>query len=165
MSDNQGRSEPFILFKIADITFGVPSHAVEQLEMIGEITPVPNAPDFVDGVISSRGRVIPAINLRARLGLERIPYNLQTRLIILCAGERTVGLIVDSAREFIFIPTEAIQPPPEELSGLSGDYLEGIANLEDRLVCILNVNEVLDWADGYGPSSTSTTTEPREAST
>lgn len=140
-------SEPYILFELAGTTYGIISQLVQQMEAIERITPVPNAPPFVEGVVFSRGQVIPAISLRLRFGLEKIPYNLRSRLIVTNFANRTVGLIADSAREFISIPNSAIHPPPETISGLSGKYLAGIAMLEKRLVLILNLEEVLKVTD------------------
>ena len=139
-------SEPYILFELAGTPYAIPSAVVQRMEMIEHVTPVPNAPPFVDGVVFSRGRVVPAINLRCRFGFDRVPYDLRTRLIIVTHADRAVGLIVDSAREFITIPPESIQPPPEGLSGMSGEYLSGIATVADRLILILDVAEVLKYA-------------------
>ncbi|CAN2041626.1 purine-binding chemotaxis protein CheW [Candidatus Magnetomoraceae bacterium gMMP-15] len=145
-NNSQETIEPFIIFELAGATYGVPSRAVQQMEMIDQITPVPDAPTFVDGVVLSRGEVIPAINLRQRFGFEKIPYNLSSRLIVIDIVGRIVGLVVDTAREFIYISSTSIKPPPEEVSGLSGKYLNGIATFEDRLVLILNMEEVLKMA-------------------
>jgi len=143
--DNNGTSLiPFILFELAGTTYGIPSQVVQQMEMVERITPVPNAPSFVEGVVFSRGQVIPVINLRVRFGFEKISYNVRTRLIVLHVNNRTVGLIADSAREFVSISSEAILPPPEAISGLSGKYLAGIAMLGERLVLIINPEELLN---------------------
>lgn len=141
---NQNSSLPFILFELAGTTYGLHSQVVQQMEMVQQITPVPNAPNFVEGVVFSRGQVIPAINLRVRFGWEKIPYNIRTRLIVINVNNRTVGLIADSAREFISIPHEAIMPPPEAISGLSGKYLAGIAMLGERLILLLNAEEIIN---------------------
>lgn len=147
MLENSNESEPFILFELANTTYGLRSKLVQQMEMVERITPVPNAANFVEGVVFSRGQVIPAINLRTRFGFEKVPYDARTRLIVIHTNNRTVGLIADTAREFIAIPTNVIQPPPEAVSGLSGKYLEGIATLEDRLIFILNPDELLNVAE------------------
>ena len=144
---NQNRSEPFILFELAGTTYGISSRAVQQVELVEHITPVPNAPPAVEGVIFSRGQVIPAINLRVRFGFEKAPHDLRTRLIVINAKSRVIGLIVDSAREFIAIPSSAIQPPNEAISGLKGKYLEGIATLGERIILILSLDEVIDMAE------------------
>lgn len=148
MTDSQGKSDSFILFELAGASYGVRSHFVQQLEMIEQITPVPNAPAFVEGVVFSRGQVIPAINLRVRFGFEKIPYDLCARLIVINAGGRVLGLIVDTAREFVTIPDGVIQPPHEAITGLSGEYLEGIAMLGERIVLILSLDGVMDSAAG-----------------
>ena len=137
----------YILFQLGNATYGVPSGIVRQLEMIETITPVPNSPNFVEGVVLSRGQVIPAVNLRVRFGLEKIPFDLQTRLIVVDIEGRIVGLIVDTAREFVSIPPDAIHPPPETLSGIAERYLDGVALLGDRLILLLDVEKVLDPAD------------------
>ncbi|BAP54850.1 CheW protein [Thioploca ingrica] len=147
MTDNGKIAEPFILFAIGKATYGVHSRLVQQMEMIEEITPLPNAPPFVEGIVLSRGQVIPAINLRARFGFEKISHDTRTRLIVVNIKERTIGFVVDTAREFVSIPTEAIQPPPEKMSGLSGKYIEGIAKLKERLILILNIEEILETTD------------------
>jgi purine-binding chemotaxis protein CheW len=147
MSHAAGGSTPYILFELSGTTYAVPAGLVQQMEMVERITPVPNAPPFVDGVVFARGQVVPALNLRVRFGFERIPYDLRTRLVVLADDGRTVGLIVDSAREFLSIPAASIQPPPEAVSGLSGKYLAGIANVGDRLILILEVGEILNFSD------------------
>jgi purine-binding chemotaxis protein CheW len=146
-------TEPFILFELAGTTYGIRSQSVQQVELVEHITPVPNAPAAVEGVIFSRGQVVPAINLRARFGFEKRAHDLRTRLIVINAQQRVIGLIVDSAREFIAIPVETIQPPNDAISGMKGKYLEGIAMLGERLILILSVAEVIDLAETLLPAN------------
>ena len=141
MADN------FILFTLAGTTYALRTKDVAHVEMVENVTGVPNAAHFVDGVVFSRGQVVPALNLRARFGFERAAYDLRTRLLVVQHGGRSVGLVVDAAREFLAIPPSAIQPPPQALHGLSGRYLEGIANLSDRLILILDLREVLNFSE------------------
>jgi purine-binding chemotaxis protein CheW len=150
---DQNVSEPFILFELAGTTYGVRSQSVQQVELLEHITPVPNAPPAVEGVIFSRGQVVPAINLRVRFGFEKTPHDLRTRIIVVNAQNRIIGLIVDSAREFISIAANVIQPPNEAICGLKGKYLEGIATLGERLILILSVEEVIDLAESFLPAS------------
>ncbi len=154
-------SEPFILFELAGTRYAVPSAAVQRMEMIEHVTPVPNAPAFLDGVVFSRGRVVPVVNLRRRFGFERAAYDLKTRLIVVTHADRAVGLIVDSAREFVAIPAAAIQPPPDGLAGTSGNYLRGIATVADRVILIVDVAEVLKPAADPGTGGfTARTADP-----
>lgn len=137
-------AQPYILFKLENTTYGIPSNIVQQMEMVEQITPVPNSQKFVKGVVYSRGQVVPAIDLRLRFGFAEVPYNLRTRLIVIHNQKRTVGLIVDSAREFILLSTDSIQPPPDQISGVSGQYLAGIATLDKRVILILDIEALLE---------------------
>src|SRR6185295_7614132 len=136
--------EPFILFELAGTTYGVRSQYVQQIEMIDDVASVPNAHPAVDGVVLVRGQVIPALNLRTRFGFERIKRELRSRLVVINTGTRVVGLVVDTAREFLKISTELIEPPPEALTRLSGHYLEGVATIGERMILILDLDAVLD---------------------
>lgn len=153
MIDYQNDRENFILFELAGTTYGLHSQVVQQMEIIDRITPVPNAPYFVEGVVLSRGQMIPAINLRLRFGFEKIPYDARSRLIVVRSLNRTVGLIADTAREFLSIQGDALQPPPEGISGLSGKYLEAIALSNNRIVLILNVDALLSSTDAISAVS------------
>ena len=135
-------NDTFIVFHVGGADYALPSVYVRQLEMIENITPVPNAPPFVEGVVFSRGQVIPAMSLRARFGLESTAHTARTRLIVTSLNGRVVGLIADSAREFLSIPAGAIQPPPEGLSGLNGNYLTGIATVDGRIILTLDLEEL-----------------------
>ena len=104
-------TEPFILFTVAGTTYALRSRDVAHVEMVDQVAAVPNAAHFVDGVVFSRGQVVPALNLRARFGFDKAPNDLSTRLLVVRDGARTVGLVVDSAREFVPIDPAAIQPP------------------------------------------------------
>ena len=143
MNTDQPKADTYILFELAGTTYGVRSGQVQQLEMIEHITPVPNASETVEGVVFSRGKVIPAINLRARFGFEKIPYDLRTRLLVVSVDDRTVGLIVDSAREFRNIPEEMIVPPPEALAPTNGHYLDAIATVDDNTILLLDLEELV----------------------
>jgi len=145
MSDN--RSDHFILFIVAGTTYALPSHEVAHVEMVEQITRVPNAPAFVDGVVFSRGQVVPAVNLRARFGFERAPADIKTRLLVVQSGGRSIGLLVDECREFMMIPASTVHPPGEALSGIGARYIAGIATIADRMVVVLKVEELLNPAE------------------
>lgn len=136
--------QPYVLFELSGTAYAVPSRDVQRMEMVEHVTPVPNAPPFVDGVVFSRGKVVPAVNLRRRFGFDRASFDLKTRLIVVAHRDRSVGLVVDSAREFVTIPAAAIQPPPEAMAGTSGRYLCGVATVGGRVVLVLDVAGMLD---------------------
>ena len=136
----------YIVFSVSGTTYALPSHEVGHVELVESMTRVPNAPAWVDGVVFSRGVVVPALNLRARFGFDTAPYDSRTRLIVVERDGRHVGLVVDSAREFVRIPDELVQPPGDGLTALSGRYLRGIATIGDRMIFILDLAELLDMA-------------------
>jgi two-component system chemotaxis sensor kinase CheA len=145
-------SEQSILFELAGATYGIPGSQVQQIEMVEHITPIPNALPFVAGVVFVRGQLLPAIDLRTRFGFPSEPYSIRTRMIVVSVGDRTVGLIVDSAREFLNIPSDQIKAPPESISEVKGSYLFGIATINDRLVLMLDLHSVLNDIESFLPS-------------
>ena len=132
-------TDQYIVFSLAGTSYAVPTAQVGHIEMVEHVTRVPNAPPAVDGIVFSRGAVVPALNLRARFGFERAPYDTRTRLLVVQAAGRTVGLVVDSAREFQSIAESAIVPP--------GAGLRGIATIGDRLIMVLDLDGLLDAQD------------------
>jgi purine-binding chemotaxis protein CheW len=145
--DPRAGVDSYVLFTVAGTSYALPSSEVQHMEMVEDITRVPNAPTFIDGVVFSRGHVVPVVNLRARFGFERAPLDLRSRLIVVQSVARTIGLVADSAREFVRIPADAIQPPNEALAGMSGRYVDGIASLADRLILVLNLDRILNFAE------------------
>jgi len=146
MTEAVNTNDTFILFTVAGTTYALRSGEVQHMEMVEQVTRVPNAAPFVDGVVFSRGQVVPAVNLRARFGFERVPYDLRSRLIVVQSDDRSVGLLADDGREFLRIPPASIQPPQEALAGLSSRYVDGIASVGSRLVMILNLEQLLNFS-------------------
>ncbi|HEY9467122.1 MAG TPA: chemotaxis protein CheW [Vicinamibacterales bacterium] len=137
-------AQTYILFGVAGTTYALKSQHVLHIEMLEHVTPVPNAPAFVEGVVFSRGQVVPVINLRARFGFERAAMTLRSRLLVVQHESRRVGLLADESREFIRISDAAIKPPQEAIGGLSGNYLDGVATLGQRIVLVLNVRDIVE---------------------
>ena len=145
-------SDTYILFELAGSSYGVRSEDVQHIDMLEHVTPVPNTAAAVDGVVFSRGQVVPALNLRVRFGLPRAAPTPATRLIFLKVQQRVVALIVDAAREFRSIPRDTIRPISQTLHGIEGNYVQGVASLKDRLVLLLDVVAVLHL-DGTLPAA------------
>lgn len=143
--------DKFVLFEINGSTYGISSDDVRHIEMLEHVTMVPNANPAIDGVVFSRGQVIPALNLRTRFGFQRGETTMRTRIIFVQVRDRVVGLIVDSAREFLRIPIESIRPIEQTLTGINGNYLKAVAQAGERLILILDLDTVLD-VDQYEPA-------------
>jgi purine-binding chemotaxis protein CheW len=137
-------NESYVLFELAGASYALRSESVQHIEMLDQITMVPNAHRAIDGVVFSRGQVIPALNLRARFGFPRQEKNNRTRIIFAQVNHRLVGLIVDSAREFKKIPSSTIRPIEQTLAGVAGNYLKGLATISGKLVLLLDLEAVLN---------------------
>jgi purine-binding chemotaxis protein CheW len=148
---NDAGADHYILFTVAGTTYALPSRDVAHVEMVEQVTGVPNAAAFVEGVVFSRGRVVPAINMRARFGMPPAERDLRTRLLVVSKGGRTVGLLVDACREFLTIPASSVQPPGDALLATSAQYITGVATLGDRLIVIVDLEPLLSPADRLHP--------------
>ena len=144
LASTPAAAQAYILFGVAGTTYALRGHDVLHIEMLEHVTPVPNAPAYVEGVVFSRGQVVPVINLRVRFGFEHAASTLRSRLLVVQHDTRRVGLLADESREFIRISDAAIKPPQEAIGGLSGNYLEGVATLGERIVLVLNVREIIE---------------------
>jgi len=146
-TDMSADRETFVLFELAGNVYGIPSHNVQHIEIFEHVTLVPNAKPAIDGVVFSRGQVIPALNLRVRFGFPRQEKTLKTRIVFATVHDRTVGMIVDSAKEFQSLPADCIRPIEETLTGINGRYLKAVAKAGQRLVLILDLEAVLNVDD------------------
>lgn len=149
--NGESTAQPYVLFEVAGTTYGVPSKIVKHIDMVEHITAVPNANRAIDGVVFSRGEVVPALNLRTRFGFQKAETSLSSRIIFIRFQERTVGLIVDKAREFRSIAASTIKPVEETLTGISGNYLKAVAYLENRLAMLIDVESVLKLDEAIVP--------------
>lgn len=132
-----------VTFKLGAEEFSVEILKVQEIIRLIELTRVPKAPSFIDGVINLRGNVIPVMDLRKRFGIEVTETTNDTRIIIVEIGEATVGFKVDAVNEVLRISTDTIEPPPSMVSGVDSEYIEGVGKLEDRLLILLNVDKIL----------------------
>jgi len=146
MQDNKQKREEMlqlVSFKLGDEEFGVDIMQVQEIIRMQDITAVPNAPEFVEGVINLRGRVIPIVDLRKRFGLEEKSHDKATRIIVVKVDDLTVGLIVDEVSEVLRIPVDTVEPPPPIVAGVESEYIKGVGKLEDRLLILLDLSKTL----------------------
>lgn len=132
-----------VLFKVAGSEYALPAADVLHLEAFERTTHVPGAAPYVAGVIQSRRRVVPVVDLRARFGLPTAAPTLEARVVVVKDGERVVGLLVDSAREVLDIPPEQQQPPPEVVAREARGFVRSIAQAGQRLVMLLDAHRVI----------------------
>jgi purine-binding chemotaxis protein CheW len=143
---SQGKSEELVQlvsFNIGEEEFGVDILKVQEINRMLEVTRVPNAPEFVDGVINLRGKVIPIIDLRRRFGMDRREHDKNTRIVVVELTGKIVGFVVDAVREVLRIPRSVTEPPPPIVAGVEAEYITAVGKLEDRLLILLDLDKVL----------------------
>jgi purine-binding chemotaxis protein CheW len=133
-----------IVFQLNDKEYAVPVGQVKSIEKIMHITRVPHTYPFVKGVMNLRGVVTPLIDLRVRFGLEEQAYSESTRVIIVSVEDKEVGLIVDGANDVIDIPSSMIEPPPVIVGITTEGFINGVANLDKRLLILVDLVNILE---------------------
>jgi len=147
-NDNKGNELlQLVSFAIGQEEFGVDILKVQEINRMINITQVPNSPHYVDGVINLRGKVIPIIDLRTRMGIARKQRDKDTRIIVVELEGKTVGFVVDSVSEVLRIPASITEPPPVLTMGVNTEYITSVAKLDDRLIILLDLEKVLSTSE------------------
>ncbi len=142
-----------VSFNIGSEEFGVDILKVQEINRVVEITRVPQAPHYVEGVINLRGKVIPIVDLRKRFNLEEKEYDKNTRIVVVDISGNIMGMVVDSVSEVLRLPANTIEPPPEIVANINSEYIKGVAKLEDRLLIFLDLSKVIDVNEMSGVTS------------
>lgn len=132
-----------VVFRLGNEEYGVEITQVREIIKMKEITRIPNAPEFIEGVINLRGQITTVTDLRKRLGTDGSTTNDQTRIIIVELDNSTIGMIVDSVSEVLRLSKKDIDSTPEIVSNLETKYIRGVGKLKDRLLILLDLNKIL----------------------
>ncbi len=135
----------YVIFKLSDEYYGLSIDNVISIEKPSQSTRIPNAPDYIKGVINLRGEVIPVIDLRKKLEMEPKEIDRNSRIIIVSSDEIFAGLIVDTSSEVLEINKEDIDKPPTNENDEYIDYINGIGKTKDRLVILLDLTKILEY--------------------
>ena len=149
--------EQVVVFKLGEQTYGLDILAVREIIRMEEITKIPNAQDFIEGIINLRGSIIPIIDLSKRFGIMTYESfaddvkDTDKRIIVVQVNGTVFGVMVDAVQEVLRVPANIIEPPPQVVTdsmagmGMQVDaaYLNGIAKFEERLIILLNHNKIL----------------------
>ncbi|MDW7672994.1 MAG: chemotaxis protein CheW [Bacillota bacterium] len=122
--------------------FGVPITQVQEIIRLTTPTKIPNAPNFMEGIINLRGKVVPVIDLKKRFNVPVAKYNEDTRIIVVEISGQTVGIVVDAVSEVLRLAEEAIEPPPSFIAGIAADYLTGVGKISERLLILLDLDKI-----------------------
>ncbi len=133
-----------VSFRLAQEEYGIEITKVQEIILMGEITRVPQTPDYIKGLINLRSTVIPIVDLRLRFGLTQQEQTDETRIMVVNVSGKTIGIIVDAVSEVLRIAHDQIAPPPPTVSGLGREYLTGLVKLETRLLILLDIDKILN---------------------
>jgi purine-binding chemotaxis protein CheW len=123
--------------------YGVPITQVQEIITVTRPTQLPQAPDFVEGIINLRGKIIPIIDLKKRFGMGASDITSETRSVVVEVDGQTVGIIVDEVSEVLRVANDDIEPPPAVVGGITAEYLTGVGKIEGRLLILLDMNKIL----------------------
>lgn len=132
-----------VTFRLGEDHFAVDIQVVERVLRYQQPTPVPNLPDWVEGVLDYQGRAIPVLDLRRRFSLERVAPRTETRILVLTAGDEWLGAVVDVVLGVESVTGDQLTPPPPLFRGLAAEYLRGIARHGERLLIVLDTERLL----------------------
>ena len=139
MAENQ-----YVVFNLNKEEFGIDIMNVKEITPYQESINIPNAPDFIEGIINYRGNVIPIINLKKRFNLDNLEVTKDTRIIVINLDDKEIGFVVDEASQTIRIDDEQIDPAPDIISEVDRRFITGVGKIsEDRLLILLNLHNVL----------------------
>ncbi len=146
-------------FQVGRETYGVSITSLHEIVRVPEITAVPDAPDYMEGVINLRGKIVSVIDLRKRLGEIQVAPSRRNRILVVEHNARLSGLIVDAASEVLKIPSEDVEPAPHEFQEGGLNCVTGLAKYKGRLIVLLDIAKLLDYtgvrAKTVGGESTS----------
>lgn len=132
-----------VIFKLGNEEYAIPIMQVQEIIRMTDITAIPQAPDFVEGIINLRGRIIPIIDLMKRFNLEGGEYSDEMRIVVVDVQNQTVGIIVDMVSEVSRLGEDDIEPTPETVTLSNTAYLSGVGKLDGRLIILLNLDYIL----------------------
>jgi purine-binding chemotaxis protein CheW len=136
-----------VTFRLERESFAVPIDRVREVVRVTEITRVPEAPPHIRGVTNLRGRVLPVVELRTRLGLTPAVTTPSSRILVVESHGRLLGLLVDGVSRVVKLPSSSVVPPPEEVLSDRTDYIPGVARMGDLLLILLDLDRALLLSD------------------
>jgi purine-binding chemotaxis protein CheW len=136
--------QEFLCFRVCSEQYAINIMEIKEIIKPREITEVPRSPDFISGVLSLRGIIIPVFNMVKRLHLEPVEIDSRERIIVVSKGEELFGILVDEVLQVVRIPEGAIEQPPAVLEGIDRDFVQGIGRHSSGMLILLNMASILD---------------------
>ena len=133
----------FLTFRLSGEEYGVDILRVQEIKGYTAITPIPNAPAYVRGVMNLRGTVVPVFDLRCKFGMESHEYDRFTVIVVVNVGARVVGLVVDAVSDVLDFLPGCIEPAPDLGASVDTTVIRGIARHEEQLITLLDIDQVV----------------------
>lgn len=140
----EGELLQLVTFKVGSEEYAISILTVQEINRMMQITPVPQSPAFIEGVINLRGKIIPVMDLRKRFGRDAAEDREDSRIIVVEVASRVIGFTVDQVNEVLRISSGIIEPPPPMVCGADSGYVKGVGKLEDRLLILLDLDRLLN---------------------
>ena len=141
-------ADQYLTFMLAGEEYGVDILRVQEIKGWGKVTPIPNTPDYVRGVMNLRGTIVPIIDLRKRFNLESIEYGPTTVVIVLRieseGRDRIMGIVVDAVSDVYAVPNEELRESPDFGGNVNVDIVKGLATVDEKMVIMLNIDKLLN---------------------
>lgn len=144
-------TDQYLTFALGPEQYGLQILRVQEIRRYPPITPIPNAPAHVRGVMNLRGTVVPVVDLRTRFGLPDADVTPTTVVIIVAVGGKVVGLVVDAVSDVLDLAGDSIEPPPDLGSAIDTSIMTGVARSGDRLTLLLDVDRLVAGAALFAP--------------
>jgi len=143
----QNQTHEYLAFRLGAEEYGIDILKVQEIRKYDTVTRIANAPEFIKGVINLRGSIVPIVDMRVKFALGTAEYNTFTVVIILNVADRIVGIVVDSVSDVISLLPETIRPAPEFGGSLDTNYIIGLAQLDDRMIIVTDIERLMTSAD------------------
>ena len=143
----QTEERQLVVFSLGGEVYGVNINTVREIIRMQDITRVPNAPEFVEGIINLRGKVIPIVDLRRRFALDEAEQSENSRIVVVDIAGEDIGVTVDAVTEVLRIAGDSVEPTGDVIATDDSYYIEGIAKVGDSLIILLDLDKVLGTED------------------
>ncbi len=140
-----------VTFELGGENYGIDIMQVEGIVQVQQIRPIPYAPEYVEGIFNLRGEIIPVINLHRRFRLKQMEISEEDKLlsgmVILAIDDMHLAVIIDKVSRVVRVNTDDIQPPPQMISGIGAEYIQGVVNNEKNYLIILDARRLFNMRE------------------
>ena len=137
-------AEQYLAFRLDGLDYGIPIMQVQEIRGWTKVTPLPNSPRYIKGVLNLRGTIVPIIDLRLRFNLDETPYDACTVIVVVNVGGRLAGLVVDAVSDVISLTPEQRRNPPEFEGQVNRQFVQGLTQVDDKLLVLIDVDKLIN---------------------